>query len=86
MYLHGNLRAVEEANDGRQEEVHVVAQVAAELLQRRQKLPGHAPLGTRNFGKEIFELKMVMLYIFKATFFDRKQFTKKKFQRGRSCT
>ena len=33
-HLHWNLWAVEEAYNGRQEEVHVVAEGAAELLQR----------------------------------------------------
>ncbi len=38
---HWDLLAVEEAHDGRQEEVHVVVESAAKLLQRRQELASH---------------------------------------------
>ena len=42
---HWDLLAVEEAYDGRQEEVHVVVESAAKLLQRRQELASHLPIG-----------------------------------------
>ena len=43
-YSHRDLLAVEEAHDGRQEEVHVVVESAAKLLQRRQELASHLPI------------------------------------------
>jgi hypothetical protein len=42
---HRNFGAVEEPDDGRQEEVHVVVEGAAELLKGRQELAGHVTIG-----------------------------------------
>ena len=42
---HGNFGAVEEPDDGRQKEVHVVVEGAAELLKGRQQLAGHVTIG-----------------------------------------